>query len=46
MTGLTVRRLLIDLETPFARHWCGADAFLSALVGTHREYDKIDAGTV
>lgn len=31
MTELLVRRLLIDLETPFARHWCGGDAFLSAL---------------
>jgi predicted metal-dependent hydrolase len=31
MTDLPVRRLLIDLETPFARHWCGGDAFRSAL---------------
>lgn len=31
VTDLVVRRLLIDLETPFARHWCGGDAFLSAL---------------
>lgn len=31
MTDLVVRRLLIDLETPFARHWCGDDAFRSAL---------------
>ena len=31
MTELLVRRLLVDLETPFARHWCGGDAFLSAL---------------
>ena len=31
MTDLHVRRLLIDLETPFARHWCGGDAFRSAL---------------
>ena len=30
MTELVVRRLLIDLETPFARHWCGGDAFRSA----------------
>lgn len=30
MTDLTVRRLLIDLETPVARHWCGGDAFLTA----------------
>ncbi|MGA0611043.1 metal-dependent hydrolase [Caldimonas sp. KR1-144] len=27
---LLVRRLLIDLEAPFARHWCGGDAFRSA----------------
>jgi predicted metal-dependent hydrolase len=32
VTDLMVRRLLIDLETPFARHWCGGDAFLSALL--------------
>ena len=31
MADLYVRRLLIDLETPFARRWCGGDAFLSAL---------------
>src|SRR6187401_787217 len=31
MTDLAVRRLLIDLETPFDRHWCGGDAFRSAL---------------
>ncbi|AOW13118.1 metal-dependent hydrolase [Hydrogenophaga crassostreae] len=30
MTALTVRRLLIDLEQPIARHWCGGDAFLTA----------------
>ncbi|MDB5771011.1 MAG: metal-dependent hydrolase [Burkholderia sp.] len=30
MTDLVVRRLLIDLEPPFARHWCGGDAFRSA----------------
>jgi predicted metal-dependent hydrolase len=30
MTDLVVRRLLIDLETPFARHWNGGDAFRSA----------------
>ncbi len=28
---LVVRRLLIDLETPIARRWCGGDAFRSAL---------------
>jgi predicted metal-dependent hydrolase len=32
MTGLVVRRLLIDLETPFPRHWCGGDPFRSALL--------------
>lgn len=31
MTDLVVRRLLIDLEQPFARHWCGNDAFRTAL---------------
>jgi len=31
MTELVVRRLLIDLEAPFARHWCGGDAFRTAL---------------
>src|SRR3989344_3584686 len=30
MTELVVRRLLIDLETPFDRHWCGGDAFRTA----------------
>jgi predicted metal-dependent hydrolase len=30
MTELVVRRLLIDLKTPFARHWAGGDAFVSA----------------
>ena len=30
MTDLVVRRLLIDLEHPFSRHWCGGDAFLTA----------------
>jgi predicted metal-dependent hydrolase len=30
MTDLVVRRLMIDLEAPFARHWCGGDAFRSA----------------
>ena len=31
MTDLTVRRLLIDLETPIERHWFGGDAFRTAL---------------
>ena len=30
MTELVVRRLLIDLETPVPRHWCGGDAFRTA----------------
>ena len=30
MSHLPVRRLLIDLETPFARHWNGGDAFRTA----------------
>ena len=30
MSELTVRRLLIDLDTPPERHWCGGDAFRSA----------------
>lgn len=31
MTDLTVRQLLIDLDAPVARHWCGDDAFRTAL---------------
>jgi len=30
MTELVVRRLLIDLQSPFARNWCGGDAFSTA----------------
>jgi uncharacterized protein len=30
VTELIVRRLQVDLETPFARHWNGGDAFRSA----------------
>jgi predicted metal-dependent hydrolase len=30
MTELVVRRLLIDLNQPVERHWCGGDAFLTA----------------
>lgn len=30
MTDLTVRKLLIDLSTPFSARWCGQDAFRSA----------------
>ena len=25
-----VRRLLVDLDTPLPRHWCGGDAFRTA----------------
>jgi predicted metal-dependent hydrolase len=31
MTDLVVRRLLVDMEAPIARHWCAGDAFRSAL---------------
>ena len=31
MTELVVRRLLIDMEAPIPRHWCGGDAFRTAL---------------
>lgn len=31
MTDLVVRRLLIDLDPPFDRHWCDGDPFRSAL---------------
>lgn len=30
MTDLTIRHLLIDLDAPPARHWCGGDAFVTA----------------
>ena len=30
MTELVVRRLLVDLQQPFARDWCGGDAFSTA----------------
>jgi hypothetical protein len=30
-TTLTVRRLQVDLDTPLPRHWCGGDAFRTAL---------------
>jgi len=30
MTNLVVRRLLIDLEAPFSRHWCNGDPFRTA----------------
>lgn len=28
--SLVVRRLMVDLKTPMARHWCGGDAFKTA----------------
>ena len=31
MTELVVRRLLVDLAQPMARHWCAGDAFRTAL---------------
>lgn len=31
MSAFTVRRLLVDLDTPLARHWNGGDAFRTAL---------------
>jgi len=31
MTDLVVRRLLIDMDAPIARHWCAGDAFRTAL---------------
>lgn len=31
MTDLVVRRLLIDLQTPLPRHWCGGGTFRTAL---------------
>ena len=30
MSEAVVRRLLIDLDTPLPRHWCGGDAFRTA----------------
>ena len=30
MADLVVRRLLVDMEQPIARHWCGGDAFRTA----------------
>jgi uncharacterized protein len=31
MTELVVRRLLVDMQSPIPRHWCGGDAFRTAL---------------
>ncbi len=53
MTDLTVRRLLIDLTTPFAQRWNGGDAFRSAFfnalsmsfpVGEQYFMDSVRAG--
>ena len=53
MTDLVVRRLLIDLETPFAARWNGGDAFrspfsnalsLSLPLGPHYSIDPVRAG--
>jgi uncharacterized protein len=30
MTELVVRRLLVDMQAPIARHWCAGDAFRTA----------------
>ena len=32
MTDLVVRRLLVDMQAPIARHWCAGDPFRSALL--------------
>ncbi len=32
VSELVVRRLLVDLETPLPRHWCGGDAFRTAFL--------------
>ncbi len=32
MTDLVVRRLLVDMERPIPRHWCGGDAFRTAFM--------------
>jgi predicted metal-dependent hydrolase len=32
MTDLVVRRLLVDMEKPIARHWCAGDPFRTALM--------------
>ncbi|GAP36667.1 metal-dependent hydrolase [Piscinibacter sakaiensis] len=53
MTELVVRRLLVDMEAPIARHWCDGDpfrtAFLNALsmsfpVGEQFFIDAVRAG--
>jgi uncharacterized protein len=53
MTNLVVRRLLVDLETPFARRWNGGDAFrtaffnalsMSFVVGEQYFIDSVRAG--
>ncbi len=32
MTEFVVRRLLVDMEQPIPRHWCGGDAFRTAFM--------------
>lgn len=32
MTELVVRRLLVDMQQPIARHWCAGDAFRTAFM--------------
>ena len=32
MTDLVVRRLLVDMQAPIARHWCGGDAWRTAFL--------------
>jgi predicted metal-dependent hydrolase len=53
MTNLTVRKLLIDLTTPFAQRWNADDAFRSAFfnglsmsypVGEQYFMDSVGAG--
>lgn len=34
MSEIVVRRLLVDLEHPLARHWCGGDAFRTAFMNS------------
>jgi predicted metal-dependent hydrolase len=36
MTDLVVRRLLVDMKAPIARHWCAGIAFRTALFNACR----------
>jgi uncharacterized protein len=40
MSDLTVRKLLIDLETPFELRWNGGDAFTSAFMRLVHEFSR------